>query len=138
MNPVGPHIYRATQGSSDSIRSSEDAPSSYSFTGASPFPRCGHSFTAAEDGSGDYFLFGGKVDGRLTNDLLCVSLRNKSTTRWTTSGYSPSPRFRHASVIYKDFLIVWGGCCDGNRLDDMIYVLDLRTSAFSIVRHSSP
>jgi hypothetical protein len=81
------------------------------------------------------FLFGGKTNDRIHNDLYVISTQDFSTTILHTSGDIPSPRYGHRAVLTSTTLLIWGGCTDfsGQNAqdqsdDDSLYLLNLGTS----------
>ena len=85
------------------------------------------------------FLFGGLVGETLRNDTYSFSTRYLSATLLQTTGEPPTPRVGHASALYGNVLVVWGGDTKVNanlapdelnatKLDDALYLLNLGAS----------
>jgi hypothetical protein len=105
----------------------------------SPFPRRLHALSTTATAAGELFLFGGKTDDRIANDLYMISTRDFSTTLLQTSGDVPNPRYGHRAVLTSTTLLIWGGTTDSTHQndDDSFYLLDLSTSELFHVKTRS-
>lgn len=93
-----------------------------------PPPLTNHSMDVYDN---KLWLFGGSTGKKLTNELWCF---DPQMERWdkikTLGNQQPQPVEEHASVIYKDLMIVYGGKnSDGEALNDL-YFLNLITKTW--------
>ncbi|ODQ58911.1 hypothetical protein WICANDRAFT_16241, partial [Wickerhamomyces anomalus NRRL Y-366-8] len=93
-----------------------------------PPPLTNHSMDVYDN---KLWLFGGSTGKKLTNELWCF---DPQMERWdkikTLGNQRPQPVEEHASVIYKDLMIVYGGKnSDGDALNDL-YFLNLITKTW--------
>jgi hypothetical protein len=107
----------------------------------SPFPRGFHALSTTATAAGELFLFGGKTNGGIQNDLYVISTRDFSTTLLQTSGDVPSPGMAHRAVLTNTTLLIWGGMTDFSDWeeqtqshDDSFYLLNLGTSDLFHIR----
>ncbi|KAG0692948.1 hypothetical protein DFH29DRAFT_1042649 [Suillus ampliporus] len=75
----------------------------------SPFPRFGHALSATASASGGLYIFGSLICETARNGLYLFSPHHMSATLVQTYAEIPSPRVGHASAIFSNILIVWGG-----------------------------
>ena len=115
-------------------------PGSYAGNGlVVPPPSHSHSFVVHltnEDYSNNKFrgdvayLYGGKNenDGVLSK-LYVLNLENSSWTMPTVveNGQDPGPLYGHAAAIYKDSMLIYGGCCFHGEAREDLYALDLNS-----------
>lgn len=93
-----------------------------------PCARAGHSAVIRNDNAGDHmYIYGGKDD---ENQKLSDTWKfNLTTNEWhqiQVTGEEPLPRSGHASQIYNDFMIIYGGIYEVTKeLNDM-HVFDLK------------
>lgn len=96
---------------------------------ASLFPRSGYSLSATSSQHEKLLLFGGLGNKVVRNDLYSLDVHDLSVSLLATTGFTPSPRFGHASVLVNNALIVWGGdtsdSSESPNLDDGLYLLKL-------------
>jgi Galactose oxidase, central domain len=96
------------------------------------------------EASDNLFLFGGLVGETLRNDTYSFSTRYLSATLLQTTGEPPTPRVGHASALYGNVLVVWGGDTNINpnlvpdelntaKADNALYLLDLSVSQSSTI-----
>ena len=99
------------------------------FPSPSPFPRNCFSVHVNPTPSGEVFLFGGLYASEPRKDLYRISSRERSANLLQTVGDIPPARIGHASVLFSNNLIIWGGNtkrskrCDSH--DDVLYTLDI-------------
>src|SRR5690606_2677768 len=70
-----------------------------------PPKMCGHS----ADIYGTNMILFGVNDLQTTNELFKINLIEKKWEKMNVTGSLPSPRFKHSSIIYNDFLYIFGG-----------------------------
>lgn len=97
-------------------------------TGDSMSFRAGHSSCVFQE---KILLFGGQVFAgkgkyNFLNDFYSFDPKNNEWKYYTTKGDIPEPRSQHQAVIYKNMMIIVGGC-DQNTLFNDIYALNLET-----------
>jgi len=78
----------------------------------------GHSINAF--GGKKLFVYGGKLIGGETADLWVFDIENSSWSRPNQSGPTPPPRSYHASSVYGNRLLIFGG----KQNDASLYVLN--------------
>eukprot|EP00002_Diphylleia_rotans_P037878 TRINITY_DN851_c0_g1_i4.p1 TRINITY_DN851_c0_g1~~TRINITY_DN851_c0_g1_i4.p1 ORF type:complete len:1328 (-),score=243.35 TRINITY_DN851_c0_g1_i4:664-4647(-) len=79
-------------------------------SGFVPSGRTGHSAVVYGD---SMYVFGGlEPDKKLSNGLYEFSFETRTWKEIKSAGEVPSPRFRHASVVYKEYMFVIGGSKD--------------------------
>ena len=59
--------------------------------------------------------------------LYVLNLENSSWTMPTVveNGQDPGPLYGHAAAIYKDSMLIYGGCCFHGEAREDLYALDL-------------
>jgi N-acetylneuraminic acid mutarotase len=93
-----------------------------------PCPRAGHSAVIRLDGQGDHMvIFGGKDDeNQKLSDTWKFNMTSCEWSKIEVPGEEPLPRSGHASQIYNDFMIIYGGIYEVTKeLNDM-HVFDLK------------
>eukprot|EP01080_Neovahlkampfia_damariscottae_P004957 gene4957-8551_t len=71
-----------------------------------PAPRFQHSSVSMKD---KVYIFGGKNEHGILNDLWYLQVSNYTWTRIKHSSLTPTPRFGHMSTIIFDTLFIFGG-----------------------------
>ncbi|TIA85542.1 hypothetical protein E3P99_03964 [Wallemia hederae] len=82
-----------------------------------PFPRYGHSANTVANQKGHVYIFGGLVADSAMNDLWLLETdgahypnANPIRAHWVhTNGDLPPPRVGHRSVLWRNWILVWGG-----------------------------
>ena len=69
-------------------------------------------------------LFGGSGENQFFDDVWTYDLHTNVWSKMHTIGDAPSARSRHCSLIWKGFLVVYGGS-DAKAFDPCLYLLDL-------------
>lgn len=92
-----------------------------------PPPLTNHSMDVYDN---KLWLFGGSTGKRLSNDLWCFDPQYERWDKIKTLGAQPLPVEEHASVVYKDLLILYGGKnSEGDAVNDL-YILNLITKTW--------
>jgi len=68
----------------------------------------GAHFHCAVQYEGSFYIFGGR-NNSYTNELCRYEVISETWSKIHPNGKLPSPRFGASSVIYKDFMIIFGG-----------------------------
>lgn len=92
-----------------------------------PPPLTNHSMDVYDN---KLWIFGGSTGKRLSNDLWSFDPQYERWDKIKTLGAQPLPVEEHASVVYKDLLILYGGKnSDGDAVNDL-YILNLITKTW--------
>lgn len=109
-----------------------------------PFPRYGHSANTIANTNGQIFIFGGLVADSAMNDLWLLETdgahfpnANSIRAHWVqANGDLPPPRVGHRSVLWKNWILIWGGDTLNSdpigvpspSQDNSLYAFDINTS----------
>lgn len=92
---------------------------------------------ALEISNGLIYLFGGNMNGALSNDLFVLDTNTWTWSLIPTSGDIPTPRERHTMSAVGNRMFVFGGHDEKNDYLNDMYILDLETRIW-ISAPSSP
>ncbi|PVU85709.1 hypothetical protein BB560_006941 [Smittium megazygosporum] len=106
-----------------------------SITGYEVLPRRGLSVTVHSD---DIYLFGGRANKRLKNDLVKLDSETFEATLINANGYIPDPREGHASAFIGRTMFVFGGELDNGNCDDNLYAFNIGNEMWYKVPISGP
>jgi N-acetylneuraminic acid mutarotase len=95
-----------------------------------PCPRAGHSAAIRLDGAGDHmYIFGGKDDeNQKLNDTWKFNLTNLEWKKINVPDEDEAPLARsgHASQIYNEFMIVYGGIYEVTKELNDLHIFDMK------------
>ncbi|OLY78480.1 Tip elongation aberrant protein 1 [Smittium mucronatum] len=91
-------------------------------SGFLPFPRRGLSVASHVS---DIYLFAGRADGILKNDLIKLDTNEFDSAIVKANGYTPEPREGHASAFIGRTMFVFGGELEDGRCDDNLYAFNI-------------
>lgn len=88
-------------------------------TGAAPCPRVGATVCAIGE---TVYVFGGRTEvaeGSSLNDLYTLDVKSCVWKKLEPNGLLPPRRNYHTMAVYKGNLLIFGGCGDAGRLNDL-------------------
>ncbi|KAJ1730274.1 hypothetical protein LPJ61_003102, partial [Coemansia biformis] len=95
--------------------------------GQPPFPWRGFSATLHDQ---VLYWFGGKSDGRLTNDLYTMDTATWEVQSILAGGSIPEPREGHTATFIGRTMFVFGGELDSRACDDNLYAYNMANSTW--------
>ncbi|OMJ20344.1 Tip elongation aberrant protein 1 [Smittium culicis] len=87
-----------------------------------PFPRRGLSVASHVS---DIYLFAGRADGTLKNDLIKLDTNDFEANIVKANGYTPEPREGHASAFIGRTMFVFGGELEDGHCDENLYAFNI-------------
>ncbi|OMJ28974.1 Tip elongation aberrant protein 1 [Smittium culicis] len=87
-----------------------------------PFPRRGLSVASHVS---DIYLFAGRADGTLKNDLIKLDTNEFEASIVKANGYTPEPREGHASAFIGRTMFVFGGELEDGHCDENLYAFNI-------------
>ena len=105
--------------------------------GVQPDPRRGHTAVFSQIPVPCLVVFGGAVEyNKLVAEVFVLNLNKKKWKKMKSSGNAPPPVAWHSSHIIKDKMYVIGGIMERDAFNQEIYVMNMNSFVWNIVKIS--